>query len=529
MKSLFVRFGIFFFCIFAFAVLAFSSVAYGTPLWIAAPFALLVLLGIHDLTQKKQAVKRNYPIIGNMRYLMEAIRPEIRQYFLEGDQERIPFSREDRAIVYQRASNIPASKAFGTLNQHYSGKHEFISHSIEPVEVDYKQLRVSVGGPGCTQPYSASILNISGMSFGALSANAIKALGAGAKDGDFYLCTGEGGLSEYHMQAGNDVVYQIGSGYFGCRNPDGTFNAEKFALKASLDSVKMIEIKLSQGAKPGHGGVLPASKVTAEIAHARGIEIGQECVSPARHSAFNGPSELMMFIKQLRDLSQGKPVGIKLCVGKPVEAAALVKAMLHTGIMPDFITIDGAEGGTGAAPKEYSDHVGMPLRDGLVMIHNLLKGAGIRKHIRLAASGKVISAFDIVRMIALGADWVNSARGFMFSLGCIQAQDCSNKCPTGIATQDPLRQRALVVEEKAPRVANFHRNTLISLAEILGSAGISSSAHINSDAVMRRVSDLEVASFTTLYTWLHEGELINGLSSNHTYSQIWAKASHEHY
>ncbi len=529
MPNLLLRYSAFIASLFLAALSLISCLRFGTSWLLSVPFLVLSLIGIADLLQTQQAVRRNYPIIGNMRYLLESIRPEIRQYFFEGDHEELPFSRADRAMVYRRARNIPANKAFGTISNLYADRHEFISHSIEPVHVDQSQLRIEIGGPACTQPYSASLLNVSAMSFGALSANAVRALCQGAKMNNFAVDAGEGGISSYHLESGADLIYEIGSGYFGCRNEDGTFSPTRFQEQALLPQVKAIEIKLSQGAKPGHGGMLPASKVTPEIAKARGVKVGQDCISPARHSAFEGPSGLIHFVQRLRELSGGKPVGFKLCIGRPVEAASIVKAMLDTGILPDFIVIDGAEGGTGAAPEEFSNKIGMPLVDALVLMHNLLKGAGIRRKIKMGCSGKIISGFDIVRMIALGADWVNSARGFMFSLGCIQSQSCNDKCPTGIATQDPIRQRALNVHDKAPKVANFHKNTMASVAEILGAAGISSSEQLTSDRIMRRVSDSQISSYAALYPWLHHGELIDGVSSNAYYKELWAQARSDQY
>lgn len=498
-----------------------------TP-WAITPWLGLVLVGILDLSQKKHAVRHNYPIIGNMRYLLEGIRPELRQYFLENDHEEVPFSRAQRTMVYRRARNIPADKAFGTLDNLYSTNHEFISHSIHPVSVDAQKLRVLIGGNDCRQPYSASLINISAMSFGSLSANAIRALGRGAKRGNFALDTGEGSLSKYHEMEESDVIWEIGSGYFGCRNPDGTFSEKSFIINALKPQVKAIEIKLSQGAKPAHGGILPSHKVSQEIAEARGVTVGVDCISPAYHSAFNGPIGLMEFIAKLRELSEGKPVGFKLCVGRPVEAAALVKAMLATNTYPDFIVIDGSEGGTGAAPEEFSDHMGMPLKDGLVLMHNLLRGAGIRDRIKLGCSGKIISGFDIVRLMALGADYFNVARGFLFSLGCIQSQSCgSNRCPTGIATQDPIRQRALDVEDRSHRVTNFQRNTLQSVAEILGAAGIDSNEKVTAERIQKRVSDSKIVSYASLYPFLHHGELLDGHSNNMEYRELWASARHD--
>lgn len=492
------------------------------------PFVALTLVGIYDIVQTKHAVLKNYPITGHIRYLLESIRGEIRQYFFESDHEEVPFSRSARSMVYRRARGISADKSFGTLDNLYEDAHEFISHSIEPTKVDPKSLRITIGGPDCKKPYSASLLNISAMSFGALSANAIRALGRGAKAGNFAQDTGEGGLSRYHLEGGNDLIFEIGSGYFGCRNEDGTFDPVKFAAQATKPTVKMCLLKLSQGAKPGLGGMLPGAKVSKEIAEARGVPQGQDCVSPAKHSAFTGPDGLMNFIQKMRELSGGKPVGFKLCVGQMVEIAAIVKAMLHTGVIPDFIVVDGSEGGTGAAPEEFSDHVGMPLREGLLVVHNLLRGAGIRNKVKIIASGKIISGFDIVRVLSLGADAVNSARGFMFSLGCLGSQTCSlGTCPVGIATQDPIRQKALNVKQKSVMVCQFHDNTLLAVAEIIGAAGMMSTEELSPARMMRRVSDTRIMNYTALYHFLLEGELLDGRGTNAEYRELWRIAKHD--
>ena len=487
---------------------------------------LLSLVGVNDLLQTRQAVRRNYPILGNIRYLVEAIRPEIRQYLLEADGDELPFSRAQRSLVYARAKNQGADKPFGTLSDVYRSGFEFIGHSMLPAaHCDPATFRVSVGGPQCTQPYSASVFNISAMSFGSLSANAIRALNQGAKLGGFYHDTGEGSISPYHREHGGDLVWELGSGYFGCRDEQGRFDPQRFAEQAANPQVKMIEIKLSQGAKPGHGGILPRHKVTAEISLTRGVPMGQDCISPARHSAFATPTELLQFIARLRELSGGKPVGFKLCLGHPWEFMGIAKAMLATGILPDFIVIDGKEGGTGAAPLEFTDHIGVPLREGLLFVHNTLVGCGLREHIRLGASGKIVSAFDIASVMALGADWANSARGFMFAIGCIQSQSChTNKCPTGVATQDPLRQRALVVPDKAERVHNFHRNTLKALAEMIAAAGLSHPAQIEAKHLVRRMSASEIKLYSQLHVFLKPGELLREEVSGEFYRRMWAMA-----
>ena len=417
----------------------FTSVAFGTGGWLALLFALLLGLGLRDILQTRHSVLRNYPVIGHLRFLLEFIRPEMRQYFIESDNEAAPFSRQQRSLVYQRSKGEPDKRPFGTQMDVGAIGYEWINHSLLPTQLPTHDFRITIGAQRA-QPYSASVFNISAMSFGALSANAILALNAGAKRGGFAHDTGEGSISEHHRVHGGDLIWEIGSGYFGCRNDDGSFSAERFATNARDPQVKMIELKLSQGAKPGHGGVLPGPKVTLEIATARGVPPWVDCVSPASHSAFDTPVGMMHFIERLRELSGGKPTGFKLCIGHPWEWFALAKAMLETGITPDFIVVDGAEGGTGAAPLEFTDHVGAPLQEGLLLVHNTLVGLNLRDKIRVGCAGKVISAFDIARMMALGADWCNSARGFMFALGCIQAQNChTGMCPTGVSTQDPQR------------------------------------------------------------------------------------------
>ncbi|WP_455231942.1 FMN-binding glutamate synthase family protein [Geopseudomonas aromaticivorans] len=487
---------------------------------------VLSLVGINDLRQTQHAVRRNYPLLGNIRYLVEFIRPEVRQYLLEGDDEQLPFSRAQRSLVYARAKNESAEKAFGTLSDVYQPGFEFIGHSMLPAEhVDPAGFRVVVGGPQCRQPYSASIFNISAMSFGALSANAIRALNQGAALGGFAHDTGEGSISPYHREHRGDLIWELGSGYFGCRTADGRFDPQRFALQAGDPQVKMIEIKLSQGAKPGHGGILPRHKVTPEIAATRGVAQGEDCVSPARHREFATPIELLQFIARLRELSAGKPVGFKFCLGHPWEFMAIAKAMLETGILPDFIVVDGKEGGTGAAPREFTDHIGVPMREGLLFVHNTLVGLNLRDKIRLGASGKIVSAFDIASVLAIGADWANSARGFMFAIGCIQSQSChTNKCPTGVATQDPLRQRALVVADKAARVHNFHRSTLKALAEMLAAAGLKHPAQLEPRHLVRRISTTEIKLFSQLHVFLKPGELLGEPIEGEFYARMWKMA-----
>jgi glutamate synthase domain-containing protein 2 len=476
----------------------FGVVAFNTGWGVLIVSTVLVLVGISDLTQEKRSILRNYPVIGHLRFWLEFIRPEIRQYFIENDNEAAPFSRAQRSLVYQRAKGDPDKRPFGTQMDVHAEGYEWMNHSVSPTRVASHDFRVLVGA-GRAQPYQCSVFNISAMSFGALSANAILSLNAGAKRGGFAHDTGEGSISVHHRVHGGDLIWEVASGYFGCRNDDGTFNADKFAANACDPQVKMIELKLSQGAKPGHGGMLPGPKVTAEIAAARGIPVGKDCISPASHSAFSTPVEMMHFIERLRTLSGGKPTGFKLCIGHPWEWFAMVKAMLATGITPDFIVVDGAEGGTGAAPVEFTDHVGSPLQEGLLLVHNTLRGVGLRDQIRIGAAGKVVSAFDIARQMALGADWCNSARGFMFALGCLQAQTChTGNCPTGVTTQDPVRQKSLVVEDKATRVYNFHQQTLHALQELVQAAGIDHPNQITAHHIVRRSTDQKVQSLAQL-------------------------------
>jgi glutamate synthase domain-containing protein 2 len=506
------------------AIVSYEYWHWSWPLVVVAGVALAV--GLHYVFQRRHSVLRSYPIIGHVRFLVEMIRPEIRQYLLEGDEEKTPFSRAQRSLVYQRAKDLSAEKPFGTLHDVYRTGYEFIGHSTAPVPTpDPQTFRITIGGPDCKKPYSASVFNISAMSFGALSANAIRALNKGAKLGGFAHDTGEGGFSKYHREFGGDITWEIGSGYFGCRTDDGHFDPDKFAAQAAHDQVKMVEIKLSQGAKPGIGGMLPGRKVSAEIAAARGVPQGVDCLSPPRHNAFSTPLEMVAFIARLRELSGGKPVGFKQCLGHPWEFMGVVKAMLETGITPDFIVIDGSEGGTGAAPLEFSDHIGTPMREGLLFAHNTLVGAGVRDRIRLAASGKVVSAFDIACVMAIGADWANSARGFMFAVGCIQSQSChTNRCPTGVATQDAFVQRALVVEDKAERVHNFHRNTLKALAPMLAAAGVSHPSDLGPHHLVRRVSQTEVRLFSQLHPFLKPRELLDGACPDEFYATSWAMA-----
>jgi glutamate synthase domain-containing protein 2 len=499
----------------------------GISSWWPLIFLTLSLVGLYDLQQQQHAILRNYPIIGHLRFMLETIRPEIRQYFLESETEAAPFSRAQRTLVYTRAKGQSDKRPFGTQLDTRAIGYEWINHSITPSVLQSHDFRVMVGGTDCKQPYSMSLFNISAMSFGALSANAIMALNQGAKLGGFAHDTGEGSISRHHRTYGGDLIWEIGSGYFGCRDASGRFSAERFVENVRSEQVKMVEIKLSQGAKPGHGGVLPGPKVTEEIAEARGVQVGEDCVSPAAHSSFSTPMELMQFVQQLRTLSEGKPVGFKLCIGHPWEWFGIVKAMLESKILPDFIVVDGAEGGTGAAPLEFSDHMGMPMQEGLRLVHNTLVGAGLRDQIRLGASGKIVSAFDMARTLSLGADWCNSARGFMFALGCIQAQTChTGNCPTGVTTQDPKRQLALVVPNKAQRVHQFHAHTLEALQELMQASGLKKPSDITPHHIMRRVSETQVLHLSELIDTLAPNDLLkNDVSHLPAVFKDWQRAS----
>ena len=478
--------------------------------WLLLLIIPLVALGIYDISQHRHALLRNYPVIGHMRYVLESIRPEIQQYFVESNTDGQPISLEFRSLVYQRAKGVRDTRPFGTQFDVYHDGYEWITHSISPHPVVDHHPRVLFGEQTCAKPYLASPLNISAMSFGALSQNAIMALNKGAKIDDFAHNTGEGGITPYHLKYGGDLIWQIGTGYFGCRSKEGKFDPRLFVKNATRDIVKMIEIKLSQGAKPGHGGILPSAKVTAEIAEIRNVPIGKDVISPPAHSAFSNPTELLFFVKKLRDLSGGKPVGFKLCIGSKIEFLSLCKAMLETGITPDFITIDGSEGGTGAAPIEMTNSVGTPLREGLAFVHNALTGCGIRNKVRLIASGKALSAFHIVRLLALGADTVNSARAMMFALGCIQSRNCNNDhCPTGVATQNPARFQALDVDDKAQRVANYHNAMIVNLVELLAAAGMEHLEQVKPHHIYRRISGPKIKHYGELYTFLKTDALLN--------------------
>ncbi|OYX06610.1 MAG: FMN-binding glutamate synthase family protein [Rhizobiales bacterium 32-66-8] len=491
----------------------------GSPAWLFVFCILFPLawVGVFDVSQRSHSLLRNYPVIGSMRWVFEALRPYLRQYIVEDDLEGHPYNRKARSLVYARSKGEEDRQPFGTEQNTTAANYEWMTHSLAPMPVAQAPFRVEVGSSQCSQPYSAAVLNISAMSFGSLGRNAIEALNLGAKTGGFYHDTGEGGLSPYHRIHGGDIVWELGSGYFGCRNRDGSFSPERFAEKASDPQVKMVEIKLSQGAKPGHGGVLPAAKVTPEIAEIRGIQLGEDCVSPARHPALE-------FVAHLRELSGGKPVGIKLCIGHPSETFAIAKAMLKTGIHPDFIVVDGSEGGTGAAPQELADHMGMPLREGLVLMRNALVGVGLRDQIRLAAAGKVTSGFSMAANMAVGADWCNAARAFMFSLGCVMSMRChTGHCPTGVTTNDPHLQRGLVVADKAERVASYQHHTVEALAELVAAAGLSHPRELMPHHVWHRVTPVEVKPLDRLYPFLTSRELIDDPEGT-PYGADWAAA-----
>jgi len=492
--------------------------------WGAGIGLALVAIGTWDLLQTRSTLRRNYPLLAHFRYGLESIGPEIRQYFVEADTDRAPFSRQQRALVYRRAKNVMDVLPFGTLQDAYAGDYEWINHSLAPTKIADHDFRITVG-PDTAQPYRASVFNISAMSFGSLSANAIRALNEGAKRGGFYHDTGEGSISPYHLENGGDLVWELGSGYFGCRDAEGRFDPQRFAGQAGRPQVKMIEVKLSQGAKPGHGGVLPAAKVSAEIAATRGVSMGADCVSPASHTEFDTPIGLLQFVARLRELSGGKPVGFKLAIGHPWEWFAIAKAMQQSGQLPDFIVVDGAEGGTGAAPVEFMDHIGVPMHEALMLVHNTLVGLDLRDRIRLAGAGRITSAFDIARTLAMGADWCNAGRAFMFALGCIQSLSChTDRCPTGIATQDPRRWRNLDPEDKATRVYQFHLNTVRALRDLLCAAGLEHPSELGPEHILRRVSPTEIRSLPALYRFLEPGELLHGVPAHAVFRAFWADA-----
>ena len=508
----------------------FISFYWHPALWLFIIILPLVLLGTSDLLQRKKTLLRLYPVIGHFRYMLEYVRPEIQQYFIESDTNGMPISREFRTLVYQRAKGTRDTRPFGTVFDVYRQGYEWINHSLAPCKIEDKDPRVIFGEANCKQPYAASPLNISAMSYGALSKTAIMALNKGAKLGNFAHNTGEGGVTPYHLEYGGDLIWQIGTGYFGCRNSAGGFDQKLFAKMANRDVIKMIEIKLSQGAKPGHGGILPAAKVSREISEIRGVEMGKDVISPPTHSSFDSPRGLLEFVEQLRRLSGGKPVGFKLCIGNKVEFLCICKAMLETGITPDFITIDGSEGGTGAAPIELTNSVGTPLWDAIPFVNNALIGIGVRGKIRIIAAGKIISAFHMLRVIALGADTINSARGMMFALGCIQARHCNtDACPTGIATQNPARYQALDISDKSERVAHYHRSMIYHLLELLEIAGLKSTEDVELHHIHRRVDGASVKDFSEIYERIEADCLLQDSSIPQNWRSEWEKANADHW
>jgi glutamate synthase domain-containing protein 2 len=491
----------------------------------AAPLILIALVGVYDMVQQGHSVTRNYPVLGHFRFLFEEIRPEIRQYFIESNTEGKPYDRETRDLVYDRAKGNHGEEPFGTQRDVNATGYEFVAHSLRAKpKPDGVLPSVRLGGPKCTQPYDIALLNVSAMSFGSLSANAIEALNGGAAKGGFAHDTGEGSISKYHRKHGGDLIWEIASAYFGCRTPDGHFDADKFTERAKLDQVKAISIKISQGAKPGLGGLLPGAKVNAEVAEARGVEIGETIVSPPAHNAFDSPVELIDFIDRLRDLSGGKPVGFKLCIGSRREFLAICKAMIERGSGPDFIIVDGSEGGTGAGPVEFEDNVGMPLTEALMFVHNSLVGSGLRDDIKIGVSGKVATGIDIVKRICQGADFTLAARAMMFAVGCIQAQKChTNHCPVGVATQDPWRTRALVVSDKMERVYQYQNKTINSAMQIVASMGLDSFDELNPRKLFRRVDPQVTKTYQDLFNWLEPGELL--VTPPEGWTRDWAAAS----
>ncbi len=494
------------------ALVTLAAVIGSTGWWVLlALIAFLVAVGVYDLVQKKHSILRNYPVLGHMRFLLEDLRPELQQYFIERNYDGRPYDRDIRTVIYERAKGIHGEQAFGTERDVNEIGYEYLVHSTKPVDPPDDPPRVLVGGPDCTQPYSMALLNVSAMSFGALSANALLALNSGAAMGGFAHDTGEGGLTDYHLRNGGDLVWEIGSGYFGCRTEDGRFDAHMFADKVAHPHVKCVSLKLSQGAKPGIGGVLPGAKVTKEIADARGVPQGEKCVSPSYHTAFSTPRELVAFIARMRELAGGKPTGFKLCVGARRDVLAICKAMREEGVTPDFIVVDGAEGGTGAAPLEYEDHIGTPLTEGLMAVHNALVGTGLRDRISVGASGKVAAGNDIVKRIIQGADYTNAARAMMMAAGCIQAQRChTNTCPVGVATQDPKRARALDVGDKSHRVRRYQDATVRQASQIIASMGLHGPDGLTPHHLRRRIDHTTTASYAQLFEWLEPDELLHG-------------------
>lgn len=481
-------------------------------------------VAIHDLTQTKNPVLRNYPVLGHMRTLLTDIGPELRQYFIERDWDGRPFNRDQRNAIYERAKGMQSETSFGTVQDVYATNHEHLVHTLSPVDEPSEPPRTLIGGKDCTQPYSISMLNVSSMSFGSLSKNAVRALNKGAAMGGFAHNTGEGGVSPYHKEFGGDLVWQMGTGYFGARTHDGDFDPAKFRDRAADDQVKMVELKVSQGAKPGIGGVLPADKITKEVSEIRDVPMGKDCISPAAHRVFSTPVELIEFIAKMRELSGGKPAGFKLCVSSRREVLAICKAIREVGTAPDFIVVDGSEGGTGAAPIDFEDHMGMPLTHGLMTVHNALVGTGLRDQIKLGASGKVAGGSDIVMRMIQGADYTNSARAMMMAVGCIQAQRChTGECPTGVATQDPRRNRAVVVKDKSQAVYNYHKTTVNTAVRLMASMGVTDPADLNPEMLRRNISPTESRSYASIYEWLRPGQLLEDPPSSWTAD--WKAAS----
>ncbi|WP_431710151.1 FMN-binding glutamate synthase family protein [Glutamicibacter uratoxydans] len=509
---------------------AIFALAVGSHAWwiLAAVSAALLVLAIHDVVQTKHAILRNFPVLGHTRFFFEFIRPEIQQYFIERNTDGKPFDRDTRSLIYARAKGADSHKAFGTERDVNQVGYEYLLHSTAPSAPPVEQHGVRIGSSQCTRPVRVSLLNISSMSFGALSKNAVLAMNKGAAKGQFMQETGEGGLSEYHLRYGADLFWEIGSGYFGCRTANGRFDPEGFAQKAANAVVKGITIKLSQGAKPGLGGVLPAAKVSTQIAMARGVPRGEDCISPASHPEFSTPRELLQFVARLRELSDGKPIGIKLCVGSRTDVLAICKAMVETGILIDFITVDGAEGGTGAAPLEYEDHVGTPLTEGLMLVHNALVGTGLRDQVRVGAAGKIASGSDIVKRLIQGADFCFAARPMMMATGCIQAQKChTNRCPVGVATQDRRLVMALNIEDKGNRVYNYHRLTVTEAAQLIASMGLDGPEQLTPRMLRRRVNTQSTRSYASLFHWLRPGELLEQVPSS--WAEDWAQADPDHF
>lgn len=505
--------------------LTWFSISFLYLLFLVIPF---IILGLYDLTSTHN-ILRIYPVIGHFRYAFEFIRPEIQQYFVATNESGRPYNREIRSLVYQRAKNLEDTHPFGTERDIDAQGFQFIQHSIAVKKVPEEAGRIMVGGEQCKQPYNASRLNISAMSFGAISKNAVYALNLGAKKGNFAQNTGEGGLTPYHLKHGGDIVLQLGTAYFGYRTSDGKFDEKKFIKKSNLDNVKMIEIKISQGAKPSHGGLLPAAKISEEIAEIRGIERGKDCLSPPDHSEFSTPIELLQFVQRLRDMSNGKPVGFKLCIGVRTNFMGICKAMLETGIYPDFITVDGAEGGTGAAPLEYTNRFGAPLNEGLSFVHNCLVGTNLRDKMRIISSGKIATGFDMVAKFSIGADMCNAARSMMFAIGCIQAIRCNtNTCPTGVTTQDPDRMKAIIPEHKAIHVKNYHHATMSSFLDITGAMGINHPDLIAPNMVYSRVSEGESVTFADIFHFIEPGDFLSG-NIHPAYKEDWENSNAQHF